>query len=76
MGQMAASLAHELAQPLASILRNAQAATRFANRNEQDLEEIRVQAVGERTQPYPFSDSKDTGRFDKKRNRKATFVRT
>jgi signal transduction histidine kinase len=41
MGQMAASLAHELAQPLASILSNAQAATRFANRYEPDLEEIR-----------------------------------
>jgi signal transduction histidine kinase len=41
MGQMAASLAHELAQPLASILSNAQAATRFANRFQPDLEEIR-----------------------------------
>jgi PAS domain S-box-containing protein len=41
MGQIAASVAHELAQPLASILSNAQAAARFANRPEPDLEEIR-----------------------------------
>jgi PAS domain S-box-containing protein len=41
MGQMAASLAHELAQPLAAILSNAQAAARFADRPEPDLVEIR-----------------------------------
>ena len=40
MGQMAASLAHELAQPLAAILSNAQAAARFARRPEPDLVEI------------------------------------
>lgn len=40
MGQMAASLVHELVQPLAAILSNAQAAVRFANRPEPDLEEI------------------------------------
>jgi PAS domain S-box-containing protein len=40
MGQMAASLAHELAQPLAAILSNAQAAARFASRPEPDLGEI------------------------------------
>lgn len=40
MGQMAASLAHELAQPLAAILSNAQAAARFANRPNPDLGEI------------------------------------
>jgi signal transduction histidine kinase len=34
VGQLAGSLAHELAQPLASILSNAQAATRFADRAE------------------------------------------
>jgi signal transduction histidine kinase len=39
--QMAASLAHELAQPLSAILTNAQAAERFANRSEPDLTEIR-----------------------------------
>lgn len=39
--QMAASLAHELAQPLAAILSNAQAAERFANRANPDLSEIR-----------------------------------
>ena len=31
MGEMAAALAHELNQPLAAILSNAQAATRFLN---------------------------------------------
>ena len=41
MGQMAASLAHELAQPLSAILSNAQAAARFANRPAPNLEEIR-----------------------------------
>ena len=41
MGQMAASLAHELAQPLAAILSNAQAAARFANRPAPNLAEIR-----------------------------------
>lgn len=42
MGQMAASLAHELAQPLAAILSNAQAAERFASRKYPDLPEIRA----------------------------------
>lgn len=41
MGQMAASLAHELGQPLAAILSNSQAAKRLANRSEPDLDEIR-----------------------------------
>jgi PAS domain S-box-containing protein len=41
MGQLAASLAHELAQPLTAILSNAQAAARFANMPEPNLEEIR-----------------------------------
>ena len=41
MGQMAASLAHELGQPLAAILSNAQAAARFASQPEPDLQEIR-----------------------------------
>ena len=44
MGQMAASLAHELAQPLSAILSNAQAAARFANRPAPNLEEIRGRA--------------------------------
>jgi two-component system, LuxR family, sensor kinase FixL len=39
-GQMA-FLAHELAQPLAAILSNAQAAERFASRSAPDLDEIR-----------------------------------
>ena len=42
MGHMAASLAHELAQPLAAILGNAQAAERLASRPSPDLLEIRA----------------------------------
>jgi PAS domain S-box-containing protein len=49
MGQLAASLAHELAQPLAAILTNAQAASRFANLPEPDLDEIR-EALNEITE--------------------------
>ena len=40
MGYMAASLAHELAQPLAAILGNAQAAERLAKRHPPDMVEI------------------------------------
>jgi C4-dicarboxylate-specific signal transduction histidine kinase len=40
VGQLAGSLAHELAQPLASIMSNAQAATRFARRPQPDIEEV------------------------------------
>ncbi len=49
MGQLAASLAHELAQPLAAILSNAQAASRFANMPEPDLSEIK-EALAEITE--------------------------
>ena len=42
MGEMAAALAHELNQPLAAILINAQAATRFLNAPSPDLDEIRA----------------------------------
>ena len=42
MGYMAASLAHELAQPLAAILGNAQAAERLAKRHPPDMVEIRA----------------------------------
>ena len=41
MGELAASLAHELNQPLTAILSNAQAALRFMNRKPADLEEVR-----------------------------------
>ncbi len=41
IGQLAGSLAHELSQPLAAILSNAQAAQRFADRPEPDLLEIK-----------------------------------
>jgi len=41
MGEMAAALAHELNQPLAAILSNAQAATRFLRAPNPDLAEVR-----------------------------------
>jgi PAS domain S-box-containing protein len=41
MGELAASLAHELNQPLTAILSNAQAALRFMNSNPPELEEVR-----------------------------------
>ena len=40
MGQLVASLAHELAQPLAAVLSNAQAASHLATSSEPDLAEI------------------------------------
>lgn len=41
MGELAASLAHELNQPLTAILSNAQAAQRFLNANPANLKEVR-----------------------------------
>ena len=41
MGELAASLAHELNQPLTAILSNAQAAQRFLAANPTDVEEVR-----------------------------------
>ena len=41
MGELAASLAHELNQPLTAILSNAQAALRFMSSKPADLEEVR-----------------------------------
>jgi PAS domain S-box-containing protein len=41
MGELAASLAHELNQPLTAILSNAQAAQRFLSANRVDIEEMR-----------------------------------
>ena len=41
MGELAASLAHELNQPLTAILSNAQAAQRFLAANPADIEEVR-----------------------------------
>ncbi|QIF02323.1 two-component regulator propeller domain-containing protein [Roseimicrobium sp. ORNL1] len=41
LGELSASLAHELKQPLTSILSNAQAALRFLNHPEIDVEEVR-----------------------------------
>ena len=42
MGELAASLAHELNQPLTAILNNAQAAQRFLAQDDPDLEELRA----------------------------------
>jgi PAS domain S-box-containing protein len=41
MGELTASLAHELNQPLAAILSNAQAASRFLSRESPDLTQVR-----------------------------------
>lgn len=41
LGELSGSLAHELSQPLTSILSNAQAAQRFLARDKADLEEVR-----------------------------------
>jgi PAS domain S-box-containing protein len=41
MGELAASLAHEINQPLTAILSNAQAAQRFLSATEPDMDEIR-----------------------------------
>ncbi|SEU26615.1 sensor histidine kinase [Stigmatella erecta] len=46
MGELAASLAHELNQPLAAILTNAQAARRLLNANPAELGEVR-EALGD-----------------------------
>jgi len=42
MGELTASLAHELSQPLSGILTNAQAAQRFLAKSQPDLREIRA----------------------------------
>lgn len=42
VGELAASLAHELNQPLTAILNNAQAAQRFLAQDDPDLEELRA----------------------------------
>src|SRR4029077_17500994 len=41
MGELTASLAHELNQPLAAILSNAQAANRFLNRKSPNFAQVR-----------------------------------
>ena len=41
LGELSASLAHEINQPLTAILSNAQAAQRFLNSDKPDLEEVR-----------------------------------
>jgi signal transduction histidine kinase len=42
MGQLSSALAHELSQPLAAILRNAEAAELFLGQNPPDLDEVRA----------------------------------
>lgn len=41
LGEMAGSIAHELNQPLTAVLSNAQAALRFLDREQPDLDEVR-----------------------------------
>ena len=41
MGELVASIAHEVNQPLAAILANGEAGLRWLNRNEPDLDEVR-----------------------------------
>jgi C4-dicarboxylate-specific signal transduction histidine kinase len=41
MGELVASIAHEINQPLAAILANGEAGLRWLNRNEPDLDEVR-----------------------------------
>ena len=41
MGELTASIAHEINQPLAAIVTQSEAALRFLNRNEPDLDEVR-----------------------------------
>ena len=45
MGQLTASIAHEIRQPIAATVTNAQAGLRFLNAQPPDLEEVR-QALG------------------------------
>ena len=42
LGQLASALAHEINQPLGAILRNAEAAERFMQKESPDLEEVRA----------------------------------
>ena len=53
MGQMAASIAHEINQPLAGVVNNANAGLRWLNRQPPDVEEVdaalrRIVSDGER----------------------------
>ena len=51
LGELSASLAHELKQPLAAILSNAQAALRFLDDDPADLNEVRdiLKDIADRT---------------------------
>ena len=40
MGELTASIAHEINQPLAAIVTQSEAALRFLNRNKPDLDEV------------------------------------
>ena len=60
MGQLAASLAHELSQPLAAIMSNAEAAQRFAGRPNPDMLEIR-EALDDITRDDKRARARDSG---------------
>ena len=66
MGELAASLAHELNQPLTAILSNAQAAQRFLAANPADLGEVRDilrNAVNEKELKEPGLGTRIAARF-------------
>ena len=65
MGELAASLAHELNQPLTAILSNAQAAQRFMAAKPADLEEVqtRFSKTLSRTTAAPARSSSGCGRW-------------
>jgi two-component system sensor kinase FixL len=46
LGELAASIAHEVNQPLAAIVTNGEAAARFLDRDEPDLAEVRAAVAG------------------------------
>jgi C4-dicarboxylate-specific signal transduction histidine kinase len=46
LGELTASIAHEVNQPLAAIVTNGEACVRFLNRDEPDLNEVRGAVVG------------------------------
>ena len=72
MGVLTAGIAHEINQPLAAILSNAQAALRFMKNDPQDLEEVKealhgIISDGKRSGEIVHSIRNMMGRYDAKR---------
>ena len=58
LGELSGSLAHELNQPLAAILSNAEAAQNFLSRDDADLDEVRaILGTSSRTTSSPARSS-------------------